>query len=78
MESDPAARALQSCLARGVHEFVVCAGARNAPLVRALAGTEGVTVWSHFEERGAGFFFHSMTWLPAFRLASVYTSALLN
>ncbi len=40
----------------GVREFVVCPGARNAPLVLALIRSEGIVVWNHFEERSAGFF----------------------
>jgi 2-succinyl-5-enolpyruvyl-6-hydroxy-3-cyclohexene-1-carboxylate synthase len=43
----------------GVLEFVVCAGARNASLVEALAAAEAaghVRLWRHFEERSAGFF----------------------
>jgi len=51
-----ASLALQACLERGVREFVVCAGARNAPLVLALARAGGVRLWNHFEERGAAFF----------------------
>lgn len=51
--------AVNSCLAAGVGDFVVCAGARNAPVLEALARAEadaGIRVWHHFEERGAGFF----------------------
>ncbi|MEP2775505.1 MAG: thiamine pyrophosphate-binding protein [Luteolibacter sp.] len=43
----------------GVGEFVVCGGARNAVLLEVLAKMESagkVRVWSHFEERSAGFF----------------------
>jgi len=43
----------------GVDEYVVCGGARNAVLLEVLARLEGagkVKVWSHFEERSAGFF----------------------
>ena len=50
---------LQACLARGVAEFVVCGGARNAILLDELARAEEsgrVRVWNHFEERGAAFF----------------------
>ena len=50
---------LQNCLRAGVGEFVVCAGARNAALVEALARAEAaghVRLWRHFEERSAGFF----------------------
>lgn len=45
-----------NCLAKGVREFVVCSGARNIPLISALLECEDVVVWSHFEERAAGFF----------------------
>jgi 2-succinyl-5-enolpyruvyl-6-hydroxy-3-cyclohexene-1-carboxylate synthase len=47
------------CLRAGVCEFVICAGARNAALIEALARAEGaghVRIWRHFEERSAGFF----------------------
>ncbi len=47
------------CLRAGVREFVVCAGARNAALVEALARAESAgraRLWRHFEERSAGFF----------------------
>ncbi|MDF1738244.1 MAG: 2-succinyl-5-enolpyruvyl-6-hydroxy-3-cyclohexene-1-carboxylic-acid synthase [Verrucomicrobiales bacterium] len=43
----------------GVEEFVVCAGARNAPLVTSLlrgAPANGCEVLSHFDERTAAFF----------------------
>lgn len=43
----------------GVREFVVCAGARNAPLVSSLLVTcqeKGLTVRHHFDERAAAFF----------------------
>lgn len=51
-----------SCVAAGIREYVVCAGARNLGLVVALADyVEGgevgeVRMFSHFEERAAGFF----------------------
>lgn len=50
---------VESCLGAGVADYVVCAGARNAAVLEALARAEqaGVArVWHHFEERGAGFF----------------------
>lgn len=43
----------------GVSEFVVCAGARNAPLVTSLLATcreKGLKVYHHFDERSAAFF----------------------
>jgi 2-succinyl-5-enolpyruvyl-6-hydroxy-3-cyclohexene-1-carboxylate synthase len=40
----------------GVNEVVVCAGARNAPLVSLLSAAKGVAVFSFFEERSAAFF----------------------
>ncbi len=50
---------VRRCLRAGVVEFVVCAGARNAALVEALARAEAagtLRLWRHFEERSAGFF----------------------
>lgn len=55
----PAVDVVKSCLKAGVGEYVVCAGARNAALLEALARAEAaglVRVWRHFEERSAGFF----------------------
>lgn len=46
-------------IGRGVREFVVCPGAHDAVIVEALVSFEEkglVRLWSHFEERGAGFF----------------------
>ncbi len=41
----------------GCRELVVCAGARNAPLVMAFFSQENhFKIWSHFDERAAGFF----------------------
>jgi 2-succinyl-5-enolpyruvyl-6-hydroxy-3-cyclohexene-1-carboxylate synthase len=54
-----AVECVTDCLRAGVREFVVCAGARNAALVEALARAEAagrVKLWRHFEERSAGFF----------------------
>jgi 2-succinyl-5-enolpyruvyl-6-hydroxy-3-cyclohexene-1-carboxylate synthase len=54
-----AVETVRACLAAGIAEFVVCAGARNAALLEALACAEAagrVRLWRHFEERGAGFF----------------------
>ncbi|HBE22678.1 MAG TPA: hypothetical protein DDW21_04400, partial [Verrucomicrobiales bacterium] len=50
---------IQGAIHQGVVEFVVCAGARNAALVEALAQAEQkglVKIWRHFEERSAAFF----------------------
>jgi 2-succinyl-5-enolpyruvyl-6-hydroxy-3-cyclohexene-1-carboxylate synthase len=54
-----AVETIRDCLAAGIAEFVVCAGARNAALLEALANAEAagrVRLWRHFEERSAGFF----------------------
>eukprot|EP00903_Cladosiphon_okamuranus_P003855 g3853.t1 len=56
---DEAIKVLAGLLKSGVTEFVVCGGARNAVLLEALSRLEAVgkvRVWSHFEERSAGFF----------------------
>lgn len=51
-----ARRTLDRLVALGVQEFVVCAGARNAPLVSLLNSQETYKVYSFFEERSAAFF----------------------
>ncbi len=53
---DIASSVIGECLKKGVKEFVVCSGARNIPLISALIRCEDVVVWSHFEERAAGFY----------------------
>jgi len=43
----------------GIIDYVLCAGARNAPLVAALtqtAGVSGLRLWHHFDERTASFY----------------------
>jgi 2-succinyl-5-enolpyruvyl-6-hydroxy-3-cyclohexene-1-carboxylate synthase len=68
---------VKSCLKAGVREFVVCAGARNAALLEALARAEaaGVArVWRHFEERSAGFFALGRSMETALPCAVVTTS----
>ncbi len=55
----PAVDVVRRCLGAGLCEFVICAGARNAALIEALARAEAaghVRLWRHFEERAAGFF----------------------
>ena len=41
---------------QGVRDVVVCAGARNAPLVVVLSKTSGFRIHSFFEERSASFY----------------------
>ncbi|MFC5049951.1 2-succinyl-5-enolpyruvyl-6-hydroxy-3-cyclohexene-1-carboxylic-acid synthase [Rubritalea spongiae] len=47
---------IEACLQAGVREYVVCAGARNLSLVETLISSDDAVIWSHFEERSAGFF----------------------
>ena len=47
---------LIECLRAGITNFVLCPGARNAPLVLALERTEGLELYYHPDERGAAFF----------------------
>ncbi|MEO1856620.1 MAG: 2-succinyl-5-enolpyruvyl-6-hydroxy-3-cyclohexene-1-carboxylic-acid synthase [Rubritalea sp.] len=47
---------IEACLKAGVREYVVCAGARNLSIVEALVSSDDAVIWSHFEERSAGFF----------------------
>jgi 2-succinyl-5-enolpyruvyl-6-hydroxy-3-cyclohexene-1-carboxylate synthase len=73
----PALEVVKSCLKSGVGDFVVCAGARNAALLEALARAESaglVKVWRHFEERSAGFFALGRTMETGLPCAVVTTS----
>ncbi|MFT3990532.1 MAG: thiamine pyrophosphate-binding protein [Luteolibacter sp.] len=68
---------VEECLRAGVTDFVVCAGARNAALLEALARAEKAglaRVWRHFEERCAGFFALGRTMETARPCAVVTTS----
>jgi 2-succinyl-5-enolpyruvyl-6-hydroxy-3-cyclohexene-1-carboxylate synthase len=50
---------VETCLEAGITEYIVCAGARNAPLLEALARAHSaghIRVWNHFEERSAAYF----------------------
>ncbi|MCB1230991.1 MAG: 2-succinyl-5-enolpyruvyl-6-hydroxy-3-cyclohexene-1-carboxylic-acid synthase [Verrucomicrobiae bacterium] len=52
-----AAIVIEETLAWGIRDFVVCTGARNAPLVLPLLkAPEPIRIWRHFEERAAAFF----------------------
>lgn len=68
---------IDACTKRGIREFVVCAGARNAALVEVLARAEAAgiaRVWRHFEERSAGFFALGRTMATGEPCAVVTTS----
>lgn len=68
---------VKRCLKAGVCEFVICAGARNAALIEALARAEAaglVRIWRHFEERSAGFFALGRTMKTGAPCAVVTTS----
>lgn len=68
---------LADAVKAGVGEFVVCGGARNAVLLEALSRMENagkVKVWSHFEERSAGFFALGRTMVTGKPCAVVVTS----
>lgn len=51
-----AAKVIQELVHTGVKEFILCAGARNSPLVHILDECKNLKVYSFFEERAAGFF----------------------
>ncbi len=68
---------VRRCLAAGVTEFVVCAGARNAVWLEVLAQAEAagaLRLWRHFDERSAGFFALGRTQRTAQPCAVVTTS----
>lgn len=68
------AKELEELLERGVRQFVVCGGARNAPILEWLGRGENLEVYSHFEERGAGFFALGRTMVTGEPCAVVVTS----
>lgn len=51
-----ARRTIAEICSRGVNEFCVCSGSRNAPLLAALGATRGVRLFSFIDERSAAFF----------------------
>jgi len=51
-----AGKVIQELVHTGVREFVLCAGARNSPLVHILEENKNLKVYTFFEERSAGFF----------------------
>lgn len=65
---------IRACVRRGIREFVVCGGARNASLLAALESAPFTRIWNHFEERGAGFFALGRTVAKAEACAVVVTS----
>ena len=74
---DTAIGILEKAVKAGVGEFVVCGGARNAVLLEVLSRMEDagkVKVWSHFEERSAGFFALGRTMATGKPCAVVVTS----
>ena len=72
-----AVKILEDAARAGVGEFVVCGGARNAVLLEVLSKMEvagKIRVWSHFEERSAGFFALGRTMVTGKPCAVVVTS----
>ena len=65
---------LTKAVKAGVGEFVVSGGARNAVLLEVLARMPEIKVWSHFEERSAGFFALGRTMATGKPCAVVVTS----
>lgn len=53
---DLAHQVIQELVNIGVKEFVLCAGARNSPLVYVLNENKNLKVYNCFEERSAAFF----------------------
>lgn len=49
-------RVIQELVNTGVKEFVLCAGARNSPLVYVLGECKDIKIYNFFEERSASFF----------------------
>ena len=76
--NDPWASAiLRTCIAHGVQHVLLCPGARSTPLAIALyiLAQEGlVSVVTHYDERGAGFYALGMAKATARPVAIVTTS----
>ncbi len=51
-----AGKVIQELVSTGVREFILCAGARNSPLVHTLDENKDLKVYTFFEERSAAFF----------------------
>ncbi|MDF1815361.1 MAG: 2-succinyl-5-enolpyruvyl-6-hydroxy-3-cyclohexene-1-carboxylic-acid synthase [Verrucomicrobiales bacterium] len=47
---------ISTALDLGVKDFIICAGARNVPLLADLSERDGIDLWNHFDERSAAFF----------------------
>ena len=47
---------IENLARQGVQDFILCAGARNAPIVEVLSKAEGLDVFPFFDERAAAFF----------------------
>ncbi len=58
MNAPLAATIVNTTLQLGVRDYVVCAGARNVPLISDLAARDAseAVLWHHFDERAAAFF----------------------
>lgn len=69
-----ASSVIHQCVAKGIREYVLCAGARNLSFVNILSQIEDVFVWNHFEERSSGFFALGRTMDSAEPCAVVTTS----
>lgn len=51
-----AKKVLEALRAQGVQDILLCAGARNSPLVMLLEKSKGFQIFHYFEERSAAFF----------------------
>src|SRR4051812_32453262 len=51
-----AKQVLEELISQGIHEFCLCPGARNAPLVYPLVHSPQVRIYYWPEERSAAFF----------------------
>ncbi len=56
MNMSLARKILETLAAQGVEDILLCAGARNSPLVVLLEKSKGFRILNFFEERSAGFF----------------------
>jgi 2-succinyl-5-enolpyruvyl-6-hydroxy-3-cyclohexene-1-carboxylate synthase len=56
LTTDIALHVIKELIARGVHEFCLCPGARNSLFVTLLEANEALKTYTFYEERSAAFF----------------------
>lgn len=75
MNSQLAKNLIEELLKKGVNEFCVCPGARNAPLIYALSRLNNIKIYHWFEERSAAFFAIGLSRASHYRPVAIITTS---